>query len=390
MSESRVRPLLEYKFQEQEQIVVRHKDQAPQTISAENYNQLFGVSLSHGVFYDRRYEDEIRALLAKCSALTYLYQDQNHQLKKFLDKPKSYFSICYLNEICGYALVANEDIPAATVVGTYSGLLAIEHPVLKGLLPLSERAYDMGLGDLSPIELDGVSYRLTLRAKKYSDLTRFAIHLPTRKELEELEQAGLLGSIKSKDVLTENITYPLAVYQGVPVRYYQTTKAIRKGELVGISYGNGYWQNRGRPCLLIRETGSADFRIAYFNKETNRYFLSKESVTTQEKKRPVESASSCSLPASHKPSFFVPPKEPKSLPPEVLKLFYTPKPPSYRAKPSSAQAHIDSSLARKRKLVVPHSQLPTQSSLFKARQDFNKLKGSDSNYEHRLMRNLKG
>lgn len=366
MSVSRVRPLLKYQFQEQEQIIVQHPDQVAQVMSVEAYNHFFGVSLSHGVFYDSRYAKEILALLNKCSSLAYKYKEQNLALQSFLDNPKNYFSICYINKICGYALVATEDLPADVVVGTYSGLLEIEPAELKETLPLEERAYDMGLGDFNYLNLDGIDYKLTLRAKKYSDLTRFAIHLPSRKELADLEREGLLGSISSKSVLTENITFPLADCQGVPVRYYQTIKPIKKGDIVGISYGVGYWQNRGRPCLLVRESDSASFRIAYFNKDDNKYFLSNELISTQKKEEVHNYNLSQPFSSIRKQSFFALPREGRAHPVTDSQLYYKHKPASYETTLPLTQVSKLNFLKEAKKRVVPHSQLPTQSSRYKA------------------------
>jgi hypothetical protein len=357
MSQGRVRPLLEYQFPEEE-LLVQGKDQTTRALSIQDYNQFFQVRLSHGIFYDTRYEKEIQALLETCSALSYRYKEQNLKLQAFLSQPKNYFSICYVNELCGYALVAKEAIPTGTVVGTYSSLLAIEPSFSKEALPLSERAYDMGLSDFSPIQLNGAFYDLTLRAKTVSDLTRFAIHLPSKAELAELEKEGLLGAINSKKVLTENIHYPLANYKGVPVRYYETSSPIKKGDLVGITYGSGYWKRRGRPCLLVREEDGIFFRVAYFDAKQNIYILSQERIATQkiEVQQKVEEPKSRSCSSFPYPLHRLFSSEAKPLARELT-------PQGGAVKPLLQAGALFSSQSKKR--TIPHSQLPTQSSLFK-------------------------
>jgi hypothetical protein len=267
MSLPRVAPLFEYKFPQTEYVFVQRPDQPRQPMSVKEFNQCFGTSLVHGVFYDTRQADLIQKIQAIAAASSASYVFQNEQLQTYLKNPKNYFSVCYINETCGYALVANEDIPAETVVGTYSGLLVVRRDS-EDMVPRSERDYDMGYSDLSPMQLDDEKFYLTLRAKHYSDITRFAIHLPTATELSAMKDQ-LDPSINVRKVMTANIQYPLATIDGVPIRYYLPTEPIKKGGIAGISYGVGYWINRGKPHLLVREHDR--IHVASYDIESQRY-----------------------------------------------------------------------------------------------------------------------
>jgi hypothetical protein len=267
MSATRVSPFFEYQFPHKEYIFVQQENQTRHPMTVDEFNRQFGVSIQHGVFYERRYADRAHIVRQALLKKTHEYHHNNQQLLTYLNNPKNYFSVCYLDDACGYGLVANEDIPAGTVVGTYSGLLVMREDN-EDVAPLEERAYDMGYGKLSPIIVKEKEYYITLRANKVSDITRFAIHLPTQAELSQLESQ--LGSgIAAKNVLTANLEFPVAIIDGAPIHYYVTTKPIKKGEVAGISYGPTYWKSRGKPHLLVHEADG--LRIAAYNNQSGKY-----------------------------------------------------------------------------------------------------------------------
>jgi hypothetical protein len=262
-----IKPFFEYKFPDKEYVFVQKKGQLRQAMTADEYNRQFNVSLQHGVFYESKQADRAKIVKEAMLQKTDQYQKNNQKLSTYLKNPKNYFSVCHLDDTCGYGLVANEYIPAGTVVGTYSGMLVMREEN-EDIAPLVERAYDMGYGQLSPIIYKDKKYYITLRAENVSDITRFAIHLPTQTEVWNL-QHQLEPDIDAKNILTANIDFPVAIIDGAPIHYYVTTKSIQKGEVAGISYGSTYWNSRDKPHLLIREVEC--LRIAAFNKEFAQY-----------------------------------------------------------------------------------------------------------------------
>lgn len=221
--------------------IVELKDKPPKSLSSVNYNALFGVNLTHGICYNTAYKDTIQLLRAKLAGQN---SSNAAEVKAYLNNPQSYFSVRYINTTCGYGLVANKDIPINTVVGIYSGELIIYPADYKEAASSEERAYDMSV---YKTDLNGKRYSLTLRAKNYSDIMRFAIHAPSTAECNELP----LADIPKKAVLTSKMIYPFAICDGIPLRYFKTIVSVKKGELVPISYGSGYWSNRGQPNLFV-------------------------------------------------------------------------------------------------------------------------------------------
>jgi hypothetical protein len=262
-----IETFFEYEFHDKEYVFVQKQGQLRQPMAADEYNREFNVSLQHGVFYESKHADRAEIVKQVMLKKTHQYKKNNQQLSTYLKNPKNYFSVCHLDNTCGYGLVANEYIPASTVVGTYSGMLVMREEN-EDSAPLAERAYDMGYGQLSPVIYKDKKYYITLRAQNVSDITRFAIHLPTPAEVSTLA-LQLEPSIDAGNILTANIEFPVAVIDGAPIHYYVTTKPIHKGEVAGISYGANYWNNRDKPHLLIREANC--LRIAAFNKEVVQY-----------------------------------------------------------------------------------------------------------------------
>lgn len=258
-------PLVEYKLSERETIPVRKKDKTTVNVPVSDLSQFFNISMTQGIVYQSQHAAVVEKLKV---ALHPSPQSEALKVKAFLQNPQNYFTIAHINDVCGYGLIANRDIPKGTVVGIYSGEMLVRTAEEKDGASLDERAYDMGLAD--NITIDNKVYSFSMRAHKHGDLTRFAPHAPSRGTVLPL------GNIDGSQVLTANMEYPLAIIDGKPVRYYVTTEDIKKGQPMLINYGEGYWKRRGNPALFVRKNNQ--IYTAYYNNQTMQYALSNEVV----------------------------------------------------------------------------------------------------------------
>lgn len=239
-------------------------------VSLDEFAKQLKVSVKHGIFYDPKDQELVDALRAKNRTSC-----NDDALKDFLDNPKTYFAVSYINTTCGWGLRAVVDIPPATVVGIYSGELTFKQSGSVETESLEDRAYDMSA--LKDVTLNNTVFDVLIRASYYGDATRFASHLPTNIECYSLK---LDSTISIDNILTANMTFPMGYANGIPVCMYLTTHAIKQGEFAGIYYGDGYWKNRGQPCLLVKDN-STDIKIAYYDKSQKVHKCSSELISAK-------------------------------------------------------------------------------------------------------------
>jgi hypothetical protein len=263
-----LKPFIEYKLPSNE--VLFQKAGAPYAapISYAEYNAHCNVNMAHGIFYQPAHQKLVDELVNHPRLQGSFF---SHRAKNFLNDPKNYFAVRYVNRVCGNALIASTFAKKGFPIGVYSSELIFKPYGEAETLSLEARAYDMGLCDR--IRLNGKYYTVTLRALHTSDETRFAIHFPTDAEREALP---LDSNIPRHKILTANAEFQKMIVDGKPGCYYVPTKDIHPGEFIAINYGSGYWQKRGEPCILVEE--DKGYRIAYFNKVKKKYKLSDELI----------------------------------------------------------------------------------------------------------------
>ena len=175
----------------------------------------------------------------------------NLQIKQFISEPKNYFVLRYFNDVMQYGLVSNQPIAINTVVGIYCGYL---------FLNMFEKSDESRVYDASAfraVSINNIKYSGTIRALDYGNLTRFAPHLPCPSE-----------NIPSL-ILTANMTLSCTIYNDIPLVYYKTTRDIKKGDVMGIDYGSGYWNAKPfSPVYLVEHEQNKKIYSFRFNKET--------------------------------------------------------------------------------------------------------------------------
>jgi hypothetical protein len=267
-----------------EYILIQDENQKSHKMSIPEFEREFKMNFAQGIFYDTsnaKNKALIETIVATWSSHEMTSQARDEAVKNFINAPPHYFSLCYLNNLCGFTLVANQDIPARTVVGIYSGEIVTKPSLAGAQFALDDKIYDMSVSYNANVTVNGIAYTTSFRAKDYGDLTRFAVHLPTAVDVEMLVRNGELSPALGAKVLTVNMDYNIANINGIPVRFYETLCEIKKNQVAGINYGSGYWARRGHPSLLVcpDEKEYNKIQISQYDSNEQKYIPNEKIIT---------------------------------------------------------------------------------------------------------------
>ena len=188
MSSVRIKTLLDVKYKKEKITIQRKGSDQLEEFSIKGFTKLFNVDYLHGAVCKKQ---DIKKLKQCIEELKKTVECENERLKHYLASHQQYFNMVYLNDRCGYALVANRDIPENTIVGVYSGKLILE----KSDAFVGDTTYMMKFAD--KIKIDDKSYDLNICARQYGDLTRFVSHLPKYTDLVKEKFDSSIGQYLS-------------------------------------------------------------------------------------------------------------------------------------------------------------------------------------------------
>lgn len=160
--------------------------------------------------------------------------DSQALLEKIEDRllnPIDSFIICEIHPEVGkgvFLAIDAKTIAKNTIIGIYSGEYLVKKPN-----HLIDNTYMMSLSGIAK----KMSFKNApgINAKEYGNITRFFQDLPAEEELTSIPAKFLPA------IATENLNALGAIYRGVPLLYFVTTRDIEPGEQIGFSYRGNYW-----------------------------------------------------------------------------------------------------------------------------------------------------
>ena len=124
MSSVRIKTLLNIKYKQEKITIQRKGSDKFESLSVKDFRELFHVDYLYGVVCKKRDIKKLNQCIKELKK-TGECKNENEKLAGYFANPQQYFNMVYLNDRCGYVLIANRDIPD-TVVGIYSGKLIIK------------------------------------------------------------------------------------------------------------------------------------------------------------------------------------------------------------------------------------------------------------------------
>jgi hypothetical protein len=226
-----ITPLFEYKLPPNEKIKVYDANLNPTQMNEKELGDRFNFTFRHGLFYDHR--EEAYFSNSKAANTNTANTKIAAEFEQFLKTPKNYFDLMFVNNAVGYGAIANQDIPANTIIGMYSAKVMQNFHIHRNR-KLEYDMSDKNFGLCSSAEV--------------GDLTRFMNHFPK--------------SATDNRVLCANVDLMTGVTaDGFQVTYFKTNKPIKKGEMLGFDYGTNYWVTVD-PLLFLRGSKPESLSLA--------------------------------------------------------------------------------------------------------------------------------
>lgn len=166
-------------------------------------------------------------------------------------------AICYVNDEVGYAVFANEDLPAQEPLSFYAG--EIEAVPQIGMHTSAQHfVYSLD------IEIPFQETTEQIQARNMGNISRFFPHvLPDEKSIAYLspnemniDDYDFNGTFSKKNSAAENLEIKSFVYHGYPLDVFVTNEPVKKGEVLGFNYGSAYWLTQKTNPQLFSKQGT--------------------------------------------------------------------------------------------------------------------------------------
>ncbi len=192
--------------------------------------------------------NELRYQLESLRA-TALTEVEYMLLNEAIEENRSKIGLVYAGEELGYAVVAMEDIPANTLVTTYTG----------NLRPHSDIFVDQCLNTRYALtfECQQADILFALDAVDYRNFGAMISHLPSAATIAkysfQVAELALQPEDGKPDLGVANIRILKYTYRHFPFAVMETSEPIKKGHLLGYDYEMNYWRALGlTPSLFTR------------------------------------------------------------------------------------------------------------------------------------------
>lgn len=153
----------------------------------------------------------------------------------------------------GFGVVANDELREESFIGFYAGEVAPYEQ--------NSRIYSWGAE---------IGKRcISIDAQRFGNMTRFIPHLPNANHLKKENLPG----IELEKVATANLKILKPSINDMSFIVFQAQKTIQPRELIGYSYGSGYWS--GRCFWLLEKNGKKIAQVQYTNPNSDIILVNK-------------------------------------------------------------------------------------------------------------------